>query len=62
MDPKASFLPIPYSLDAIEALHSYWNVPYNYIPGFVRVEACDMAFFPIIGDESWKGMYAPTLL
>ncbi|KAF7675794.1 hypothetical protein GT037_006513, partial [Alternaria burnsii] len=55
-DSDGQIRPIPYSLGAIEAIHSYWNVPYNHIPSFKSIESCNITFSPIIGNESWKGL------
>jgi lysyl-tRNA synthetase class I len=62
MNPYEPSALIPYSLDAIEALHSHWNVPYNHVPSPVSIESYSMTFSPMIDDESWKGTFTPTLL
>ncbi|RYO41035.1 hypothetical protein AA0111_g987 [Alternaria arborescens] len=56
MNPKDPMVPIPYSLDAVEALCSYWNVPYNYVPRHEAPYTCNATFSPVIGDETWKGL------
>ncbi|RYN35933.1 hypothetical protein AA0114_g11667 [Alternaria tenuissima] len=56
MVPKDPMLPIPYSLGAVEALCSYWNMPYNYMPRFDSADCCNMNFSPILGDHAWKGL------
>jgi hypothetical protein len=55
-------LPVPYSLTAVKALHSYWNIPYNYIPRCKSLETVDMSFSPVKSDSAWKGKFAFILL
>jgi hypothetical protein len=62
MNPKDPMVPIPYSLDAVEALCSYWNVPYNYVPRHEAPYTCNATFSPVIGDETWKGTFDSMLL
>ena len=62
MVPKDPMLPIPYSLGAVEALCSYWNMPYNYMPRFDSADCCNMNFSPILGDHAWKGTFISMLL
>lgn len=59
MDPM---FPVPYSLGAVEAFCSYWNVPYNYVPRYAAIRTCSATFSPIIGDEAWKGTFDSMLL
>jgi len=46
---------IPYSIDSLVALHSYWHVPYSYVPSFGLSSEVSMAFSPLLHDPNWKG-------
>ncbi|OAG15793.1 hypothetical protein CC77DRAFT_438312 [Alternaria alternata] len=55
-DPREYDVPVPYSLDAVKALYSYWNIPYNYVPRCTSLDTMSMSFSPVILNSAWKGI------
>jgi len=51
---------VPYSLDAVQALHAYWQLPYAYVPSLGGSPDISMTFSPLLNDEHWKGELALT--
>jgi len=62
VSPYVDFGPslVPYSLSTVQALRTYWHLPYSYVPSLGAGPDISMTFSPLLWDKNWKGELTPT--